>query len=192
MSSTIEDDDAGPVPAPPKRAPGAQPRVSRAQAERRATQRPGIGSQYQGRLHIDPKLLDTANFEFTWIREESMGERDAGNIHSALNDQGYEPVDASKYPHLKGRSLPGHESKDTLIRRGGQILMARPRYLAEEVRAEQVAETEFQKASVMRNLQDSRAASDPKYVQPLHGEGVSVTVDRGDTGTGKTERFQDA
>jgi hypothetical protein len=192
MSVTL--DDAGPVPAPARSrapAPAPAPRVTRAQESRSATLRRGIGGEHRGRLHIDQKLLDPAR-EYTWIREETLGERDKSNIQDALDNGEYEPVSAQHHPELAGKTLPGWEDKDQLIRRGGLVLMSRPKEVGVERREQLAADNAEALRSVARTLEDTRAKSDPNYVQRMKDERISVTVDRGDTGTNSRERFRDA
>lgn len=188
--SSVEQDDAGVIPAPAKAARAARP-ASRVRETRTATQRPAIGGEYRGRLHIDTALLDPSR-DYTWIREETLGERDKGNIQDALDAQGYDPVSASDHPELAGKSLPGWEDKDKLVRRGGLVLMSRPKPVALAAKAQQHQETQDALRSVARELETTRGRGDPQYLQKPRDEQIAVTVDRGDTGTGLKERFRDA
>lgn len=187
--SSIELDDAGVIPAPNRGARPA-PRVSRAQEARAATQRRGVGGEHRGRLHIDSNLLDPT-LEYTWIREETLGERDKGNIQDALDNQGYDPVSSKDNPQLAGKQLAGWEDKDALVRRGGLVLMSRPKQIAREVRQDLAAQNEEAIRSVSRTLDESRANSNPDYIQKPKDERIAVEVDR--TGSdGRRERFRDA
>ena len=188
--SSIENDDAGPVSAPSRGARPA-PRASRAQEARSASQRRGIGGEHRGRLHIDAALLDPKR-EYTWIREETFGERDKGNIQGALDGQGYDPVSSEDHPALAGKQLPGWENNDKLIRRGGLVLMSRPKEIGVEARQGHAADAAEALRSVSRTLEDARAKSDPQYVQRPKDEAIRVEVVRGDTGTNTRERFIDA
>lgn len=182
-------DDAGPVPAPRGGARSKAARMPRAMQERRASQRRGIGGDYRGRLHLDPAMLDPGK-EYTWIRELAAGERDEGNIQDALDIKGYEPVLSDDAPHLAGRMLPGQERTDKLIRRGGLVLMARPKEVAQQDRMAIVRDTRDQMASVTRAVEDARDQGNPEYLRALPGEGVSVEVDRGMAPRGG--RYEDA
>lgn len=199
MSDTFNEvshDDAEVIPAPARggarQSPARQQvRATRAQQSRAANQRRGVGGDHKGRLHIDPSLLDPGR-EYTWIREESLGERDKGNIQDALDNQGYDPVSAKDHPALAGRTLPGWEDKDSLVRRGGLVLMSRPKEIAASFREELARENEDALNSVTRQHEEQLSKGDPRYLQKMREGGVAVETVRGDTGTGKRERFQDA
>ena len=190
-SAQIARDDSDAVPAPSRGTRSNAPRLSRAMQERRAQQRPGIGGEHKGRLHVDPALLDPTR-EYTWIREETLGERDKGNIQDALDNGGYDPVSAKDHPELQGKTLPGWENTDQLVRRGGLVLMSRPKVYGIEARQALAQENADAIASVSRTLDESRNAADPAYIQKPKDERIAVTVDRGDTGANKRERFVDA
>lgn len=187
--SSVETDDAGVIPAPARGARSA-PRVARAQQSRATSQRRGIGGEHKGRLHIDAALLDPT-LDYTWIREESMGDRDKGNIQDALDNQGYDPVSAKDNPELAGKTLAGWEEKDSLIRRGGLVLMSRPKHVGIEVREDLAAQNDEAIRSVSRTLDESRANSNPDYIQKPKDERIAVEVER--TGPdGRQQRFRDA
>lgn len=150
---------------------------TRAVETRAATSRPQIGGEIRGRLDIDVSALPN-DLEPTWIREECLGEYQGDNVAAAL-ERGYRPVTADELPQYKTRRLPGArgnaDSDDTLIRRGGQVLMVRDRQIAEQERQAYAEMTDEATRSVAR---DTAAPKDGKNFRDLEPE-VSVRVDRG-------------
>lgn len=175
----------------PQEAPAMRGHTSRAQEARSASLRRGVGGEYRGRLYIDPALLDPTK-AYCWIREECLGETDKGNVQQALDVDGYSPASGRQNPQLLGRSLPGWATNDDLVRRGGLILMERPREYAEEDHQRLARENAEALKSVNRELEETRAKGDPRYLQRPAGEGVRVETARGDTGQNRHQRFADA
>lgn len=135
---------------------------TRAETSRAASARPAIGGQInRGRLEIDVSALPD-DVEPTWIREIERGEYQHDNVASAM-ERGYVPVEASQLPQYKSRALPGApvgtQTDDTLIRRGGMVLMARPRHLADEERRYH-AEVTAQRARSVAKQNDPAAPKD--------------------------------
>jgi hypothetical protein len=175
----------------PVQAAAPRGHVSRAQEARSGSLRRGVGGEYRGRLWIDPALLDP-NKAYCWVREECLGETDKGNIQQALDVDGYSPSSGKQNPMLLGRSLPGWQTNDDLVRRGGLILMERPKQWALEDQQRAAAETQEALRSVTRELEETRGRGDPKYLQRPSGEQVRVETVRGDTGLNQHQRFTDA
>lgn len=157
---------------------------SRAAATRAAQARPAIGGEARPRLWLDPSTLDP-NFDYTWIRESTLGEYDEGNIQTAMSDQGYEPVLAEEMPLAVAPVLPGRKAPaDRLIRRGGQILMKRSKEIAQD-HAEALADAN--RAAIAGVTKDLAEGMDGRNFQSLPDGGVRTAVDRG--GGAVAERF---
>jgi hypothetical protein len=142
--------------------------ISRAQQTRAATARPMIAPNQKGKLDIDVSSLPP-DLEATWIRESTLGEYDDNNVQDAM-ERGYRPVEAKDLPGYQTFKLPGARGStmpdDTLVRKGGVVLMARDRRLAEAERAAYADETAENLRSVAlepsapkdgRNFQDTPA-----------------------------------
>lgn len=158
---------------------------SRAAATRAALARPAIGGEAPPRLWLDPSKLDP-NFDYTWIRESTLGEYDEGNIQTAMSQQGYVPVEADEMPEAVAPTLPGRKAAgDKLIRRGGQILMKRSKEIAQD-HAKALAEAN--RAAIAGVTKDLAGGMDGKNFQPLPDGGVQTAVDRGSSPTAQ-ERF---
>ena len=152
-------------------------RTPRAAESRVAMTRPTIGGGHRGRLDIDVSDLPD-DVEATWIRETFLGQYDDDNITSAM-ERGFRPVTKGDLPRYTAHRLPGARgsavSDDTLIRRGGQVLMMRDRQIARDERAFYAAETAQAARSVAR---DTAAPKDGRNFQNMPGEGVSSTFER--------------
>lgn len=118
-------------------------RPSRAQESRAAEARPIITTDQKGRLEIDVSSLPN-DLEPTWIRESFRGEYDDNNVQFAM-ERGFRPLDISEMPGYRTHKLPGargsNHQDDTLIRRGGMILMVRDKRLGDQERALHAQET---------------------------------------------------
>jgi hypothetical protein len=153
---------------------------------RSAQARPAVGgpADGQGRLYVDPSLIPDG-MEVQWVREEVYGQYDGGNIQHNLEQRGFEPVTRKDVPQLAPKELPGRETQGDLIRRGGLVLMMRPREVGEQERAERKASDAATLRSVNKELEKGL---DGKNFQRTDDSGVSVTLDRSSTGGA----FQDA
>lgn len=161
---------------------------SRAASSRAATARPAIGGEFKGRLWIDPSTLDPA-FDYQWIRETCLGERDEGNLQVAMDENGFVPVDAKELPGAAGSRLPGRveHKAESYIRRGGLILMKRSREIAQEQHYSQMEASDAAIRGVTKDLSDLQ---DGKYVQKLPGGGVHSTMEtRTESRGGEGQRF---
>lgn len=78
----------------------------------------------RGKLHIDPRHIPRG-MSLKWARETYLGAPDRDNLRDSMED-GWKAVLATQMPHYAAPLLPGEERQDTLIRRGGMILMMRP------------------------------------------------------------------
>ena len=151
-------------------------RTTRAAESRIATTRPTIGGEPKGRLDIDVSGLPVG-MEATWIRETCLGEADDDNIVSAM-ERGYQPATTDDLPSYKKYRLPGargSDTEDSLIRRGGQVLMIRDRTIGDEERAHYAAQTNEAARSVAR---DNAAPKDGRNFQDMPGAGISTTVEK--------------
>lgn len=156
---------------------------SREATSRTATARPAIGGGERGRLHIDPALLDP-KFDYQWIRETTLGEYDEGNVQSAMEQGGFVPVDSGTLPGAAPPKLPGRKTADSLIRRGGLILMMRAKEIAEDQRKDQARANEEAIAGVTKDLQQRM---DGRNFQGLSERPVQSAVERG--GPDGAEKF---
>lgn len=104
----------------------------------RASQRPQLSADRRTRLYIPPEVKPQDK-EWRWVAESVHNAPNDGRVESALQD-GWTPVDASKYPDLRPPSLPGREKTDNLVRKGGQILMEIDKWKFEERLDDQEAE----------------------------------------------------
>jgi hypothetical protein len=147
---------------------------TRAATSRAATSRPAIGTEDKGRLHIDPALLDSA-FDYQWVRETTLGEYDEGNIQMSMENRGFVPVEAASMKEIAPVQLPGRKAADTLIRRGGLILMKRAKEVAQDQRH---AEREANDAAIAGVTKDLTQRMDGRNFQPLSDRPVTTAVDR--------------
>jgi hypothetical protein len=153
---------------------------------RSATARAAIGGDPKGRLFVDPTLLDPS-CDYQWIRESTLGERDEGSLMAAMDENGFVPVEAKEMPQAAGARLPGAPKSDGLIRRGGLILMKRPKEIAQEQLRAQAAAN---KAAVDGVTKDLSAGLDGKNFTSMDGGGVTVVTESLDEG-GRQQRFQE-
>jgi hypothetical protein len=160
--------------------------MDREASSRAATARAAIGGDHKGRLHVDPASLDPS-CDYQWIRESTLGERDEGSLMVAMDESGFTPVEAKELPGAAGAKLPGAPRSDGLIRRGGLILMKRPKELAQVQREAQEAANHQAVAGVTKNLSEGL---DGRNFQQMDGGGVSV-VTESLNGAGQQQRFQE-
>jgi hypothetical protein len=110
---------------------------SRTAMSRAANSRPAIGgANGAGVLDVDLTGLDTSSYEFMWATASVLGQ-DAieTNVRIQMSHRGFLPVLASELPGAAAPLLPGESRPEhALVRRGGAILMKRPRHLGEEER----------------------------------------------------------
>jgi hypothetical protein len=159
---------------------------SREATSRVAQSRPAIGGDFRGRLWVDPTTLDPS-FDYQWIRESTLGERDEGNLQYAMDVNGFVPVDSKELPGAAGARLPGQkETTEKLIRRGGLILMKRSKEIAQEQEMELQAANEAAVAGVTKDLS---GLQDGKYVQQLPGAEVRSSMQTTASGPAAGPRF---
>ena len=166
--------------------------MSRASESRAATARVAIGGEYAGELAIDTSALP-ANVDAVWIRESCLGERDRANLQSAMR-RGFRPATTDMLPQEAEALFPGDVADPhKLIRRGGSILMVRPRELATEERAFVQREDAARKAASAR--------LDIKEDDNFHEDRRNRVTERSDVGNVEipaekrargSDRFRDA
>lgn len=125
---------------------------SRAASSRDANARAAIGGEAKGQLDIDTTGIPP-DMEPLWVREMVMGQRDDNNVSDALNRQGYDVVPPSMLANASYKRLPGAPvavETEQVVRRGGHILMMRPKTVAEDDRALQREEVQAQKNAAIR------------------------------------------
>lgn len=155
-------------PANPNAAPDAPPsathdRVTRASEMRSAEQRHAFGNLRD----LPPEMLP-ADMDVRWITETVLGQYQDSNIAVRLNRDGFVPLTTDDMPALKLKAMPGRPAADNLIRNGGgQVLMGRPRELAEEQVEDQLrdardAERDAIRGKVTDGLDPRLARPDPK------------------------------
>jgi hypothetical protein len=113
----------------------ARPNPRQAQSARATA--PTSGERLTRRRRTaDPFAFDQrvipAGFSYEWKRESVHGQPDNENMRN-MRENHWKPVPASRHPEL---AIEG----DTIIRRGGTILMERPKYLTEEAQMEDLQE----------------------------------------------------
>lgn len=148
--------------------------TSREATTRQAEARPALGQEERGRLYVDPSLLDPA-FDYQWVRESVLGEYDEGNLQTSMEVRGFVPVESSSMKSIAPIQLPGRKAADTLIRRGGLILMKRAKEIAQDQRA---AEREANEAAVAGVTKDLSQRMDGRNFQSLSERPVTTAVDR--------------
>lgn len=153
---------------------------------RASSVRPVIAGDPRGRLWVDQALLDPSS-EYQWIRESTLGERDEGNLQLAMDENGFVPVDAKEIPSAAGSRLPGQKVADGLIRRGGLILMKRPREWADE-QADMLRRANAE--AIAGVTKDLSAGFDGRNVEAMPGAGVVSSTERYG-GEGRPQRFQE-
>lgn len=127
-------------------------------AQTRATQQRFIPAESRGKLHIDPSCIPPG-IELRWVREETLGEPDSGNITDRLENS-WAPIERDRMPTLAPPMLPGYKPQDNFIRKGGLLLMGRAKELCDEERAQYREYNE----SVLKSLdKDRQASADGKY-----------------------------
>lgn len=133
---------------------------------RAAGQRRGSTADGRGRLHVDPRLLPQ-DVELKWVRETYLGQHDGDNVQANMEDA-WEPATAAQYPSLVPPPLPGAPT-DThgLIRRGGMILMQRPKEYGDEDRAAFAKQNAEILASVDRDRRANTQLLDGENFQAL-------------------------
>ena len=82
-------------------------------------------------FYIDPRLIPPG-FSYEWKRESIFGQPD-GEHQIGLRENHWRAVPAARHPELASAG-------DTVIRRGGSLLMERPKYLTDEARLEDIHE----------------------------------------------------
>lgn len=147
-------------------------RPTRASEARSAVARPPVAGR-GSLLDVDTSGL-APDVEVTFIRETCHGEYDEANVTSAMM-RGYTPVTTDDLPGGAGPTLPGRKREDNLIRRGGLILMQRPKAAAEAERADFIAADRSAKASVAREV---AGAMDGKNFQALSERPVTAVTER--------------
>lgn len=156
--------------------------MPRSATTRAQTARPDVAaSQYNSRLHVDPSLIPPGE-EWQWIREATLGQPDFENVDARL-DAGWTPVTTQEAPRFKRVSIPGRAVTDDLVRRGGLMLVKRPKEIGDAERAALAQQNKQILASVDK---DRRASVHGQGVSADHSafEGVRSTIDNG--------RFPDA
>jgi hypothetical protein len=109
--------------------PAASPEEVRPAGRR---ERLNKGGQIVDKFDLPAKVLEDAKargMSLEWKRETTAGMSDP-SYDVFLREQGWDPVEVSRYPKL---GLPGAGG---VIRRDGQVLMERPIYMTEEAMAE--------------------------------------------------------
>jgi hypothetical protein len=134
------------------------------------------------KLYVDPSKLNP-DLDYTWVRDEVLGQPDAGSRTDAIR-RGFVPV---THAEIGGKAIhwPGAKDVDDYVRDAGTILCARPKALADRERARIAAETKEQMENTLNPMREFRQNADPKFVQPMADEGVH------DLGT-QRGRFADA
>lgn len=104
----------------------------RGSRDTRETQRPALAADRKSRLYV-PQHLIPENKVWRWFAESVYNAPNDGRIEDALMS-GWKAVDGTQYAGLRAPPLPGREetAKDTLVRKGGQILMEIDRDLYEQ------------------------------------------------------------
>lgn len=113
-------------------------RIARTASDREASSnRPSFGRIGKGYLHVDVDKLDPT-CEYVWITETVRGADANDNVRRSMSDRGFEPVTCGELPSEKPITLPGDDpvADNVMIRRGGLVLMKRPKAYADEERAE--------------------------------------------------------
>jgi hypothetical protein len=165
---------------------------TRATTSRIATQRPLASGAARNRLDVDLTGLPD-DLEAVFVREETLGQYDQGNIEHALA-RGLTPATTDMLPNNAPVVLPGREPPNhNLIRRGGQILMVGRKADLQAERDAAVEEGEAQIASAQRMSAVKGAEIDGRNYQDLPAQ-VTDHIDRplekrGPGRPPKTQRF---
>jgi hypothetical protein len=151
--------------------------LTRTEGARASSMRPAIGGNARGLLDLDGAHLDTAKFDYMWATESVFGADMRENVRTQMATRGFVPVMASEMPTEAPPLLPGEERKDTdCIRRGGCVLMKRPRRVAIAERAELAEQNAEALRSVNRDFRETVAQQGAEIARD---SGVREQVERG-------------
>ena len=117
--------------------------------------------------------LNARGMDVEWKRETVNGAGDP-SYDVWMREQGWEPVDSSRFPYFVA---DGHRGP---IRRGGQILMERPKELTEEARLEDRRAAMAQMRIKEEQLGEAPAGTLPR--QRANGTStvsINTTIERG-------------
>lgn len=107
---------------------------TRAQGMRDANKRPDFAG-HRSRLDVNLAALPP-DMEVLWVRDSYLGENDRDNLQDAMDRRGFRPATLGEFPEAGGRMLPGEQvNPHALIRRGGLVLMVRPKDWGDDERA---------------------------------------------------------
>lgn len=152
----------------------AQP--SRTQMSRAATARPPIGGDAMGTLHVNTAAL-SAEYELMWATAAVLGADWNENIRLQMSQRGFVPVMASELPDEAPPLLPGETRKDTdVIRRGGCVLMKRPKRHGLAEREELAQQNADALRSVNRDFE--HGIQNAEGLERLKDGGVTERIER--------------
>lgn len=115
---------------------------ARLEQEREPTRRPqrrrSSNADPARRFDIDPRIVPEG-IDYNWKRITVYGQTDEEH-QIDLAESGWTPVPAERHPDKAGRNV----KPDSMIIRGGLVLMERPKSFTEEARAEDLSEARQQ------------------------------------------------
>lgn len=118
------------MPAPAEQPDSNDPRARAAARAAQLREHLGEGlGEGTDEFYIDPDIIPDG-WSYEWKRETVLGQPDP-SYQVALAQRGWEPVPASRHPHLVPPGWTGVH-----ILRKGCILMERPKEITDEVRAQ--------------------------------------------------------
>lgn len=90
---------------------------------------PTSSDEYTGMFFIDPAMLDTENYYYSWVEQSVLGEETL-SIDNAMR-KGYEPVKISDHPAMAEKMdvlarIKGKQAGNEFIQRGNQTFMRCP------------------------------------------------------------------
>lgn len=110
--------------------------VTRDVNDREVTKRPRMNMTAQDRFHVNPETIPD-DVEYAWIVDSVLGDTNFSKMASRMENEGYEPVPASRHPELCGFNPFGRDKQyEGYIVKGGQVLCERSKVFAEEARAQ--------------------------------------------------------
>ncbi len=149
--------------------------ASRQQQTRAYSMRPSIGPGSPAILHVDTSKLPR-DLEVMWATKSVLGSENLENIRLQMG-RGFYPVLASEMPDEASQLLPGQaHSENSLVERGGLVLMKRPRALGDEERGLLAADNAEVLRAVNRDFEQQIAGTGG--FEQLAGGGVVERTER--------------
>jgi hypothetical protein len=149
---------------------------SRNSTTRAATARPALGGHDGGTLTVDTSALPE-DMELMWATEQVLGADYRENVRMQMHSRAFMPVLVSDMPGEAPPMMPGEKRDEhALIRRGGLVLMKRPKRQGIAERAELRADNAEALRSVNRDFEEQ--VRQTNGLERLKDAGVTERTER--------------